>query len=130
MFCLCPCFSSIYCTAPRQLDTHEVMSSVDCQHSCIYPQVATRVSVPWSKAPMGLIKRQVEKGVTESCRESHKDWMEKAEQTLAEQPPSSPHSTKPPSPEQSVTHQQVCLLRAKKSAPWGCLGLAPHYETL
>lgn len=79
---------------------------------------------------MGLIKRQVEKGVTESCRESHKDWMEKAEQTLAEQPPGSPHSSKPPSPEQSVTQQQVCLLRAKELPPWDCLSLTPASVSL
>ena len=71
---------------------------------------------------MGLIKRQVEKGVTESCKESHKDWMEKAEQTLAEQPPSSPRSTKPPSSEpsatqQSATQQQVCLMYIQGSTP-------------
>ncbi|KAK9827162.1 hypothetical protein WJX74_008866 [Apatococcus lobatus] len=69
-------------------------------------QVTTRVSVPWSKAPMGIIKRQVEKGVTDSCRESHKDWMDKAEQTLAEQPSGSPQSARAPSSNPSASHMQ------------------------
>ncbi|KAK9863778.1 hypothetical protein WJX84_002729 [Apatococcus fuscideae] len=79
-------------------------------------QVTTRVSVPWSKAPMGLIKRQVEKGVTESCKESHKDWMDKAETTLAEEPSSaaSPRSTRPPSPQQSSKQLQARQGRGRR----------------